>query len=39
MIYFEDIIDEPILYKNTHKVEWRKIKEFLNKKVSIYLDI
>lgn len=37
LVYFDDITDEPIIYKNNHEIEFEKIEAFLKETVNKYL--
>jgi hypothetical protein len=38
LVYFDDIIDEPIAYKHDHQIDFSLIKDFLKTKVKEYLE-
>jgi hypothetical protein len=37
LVYFEDVIEEPIIYKNFGEVSFEEIKSYLRKTVNSYL--
>jgi len=39
LVYFDDVLKEPILFKENHNVSFETIKVFLQKAVKEYLDI
>jgi hypothetical protein len=39
LVYFEDVVPEPILFKNNKEVSFEEVKEFLRKKVVEFEDV
>lgn len=37
LVYFEDVIEEPVIFKNDLNVEFKEVQEFLEKNVKVFL--